>query len=115
MLMELKKFVSDALCEIIEGIKEAQKKTADSGATINPLYEKRLGGNAPNSVLCAKPQPVNFDLAVTINNKSGGGFGINVLGASIGSKLKNEEATVSRISFTIEIQYPPHKSDERKN
>lgn len=113
--MELKRFVSDALCEIIEGIKEAQEKTADSGATINPLY---IGPNEleiPGCLPYSEPQPVNFDLAVTINNKTGGGFGINVLGASIGSKLKNEEAAVSRIHFTVEVQFPLHKSGERKN
>lgn len=112
--MELKDFVSNALCDIIDGIKNAQEKTVGSGAVINPFPATPLGGRAPNYVSYAKYQPINFDLAVTINNKSGGGVGIDVFGASIGGKLNNEESTISRISFSIDVQFPAHKSGTQK-
>lgn len=41
--MELKEFVTQTLVQIIEGVKDAQQQTKDSGALINPKTFRNTG------------------------------------------------------------------------
>ena len=88
--MELKSFVREALVEIVEGVKEDQEKTKDTGALINPeglcdktvrwLPESRDGGN------WREGQVAEFDVAVAVSAKdeAKGGVGIQVASIMIG-------------------------------
>lgn len=108
--MELRKFISDALCEIIGGIKDTQDKTNETGALINPTYSHDFGNGHKRHYNLA--ESITFDIAVTANNKSDGGFGINVFGSSIGSKLNEEKSNISRINFQIKVVFPPDRSEK---
>ena len=115
--MELQEFVAEALSQIIQGVKSAQKTSSELGATINPeipnhRLEKhglmsitKTAGDKSNPVLF-----VEFDTAVTIVEGDGvkAGAGISVFGSNIGVGIgtKDESSTVSRIKFKIPIILP---------
>jgi hypothetical protein len=122
--VELKDFIKKTLCEIVEGVQEAQIANAESGAVINPPLSASTGSN--KDVLKASRQfldssdnslieQVRFDVAVTAEEqtKMEGGFnaGIQVLGigGKAGIDTNSLSSTVSRIQFSIAVKYPPSK------
>jgi hypothetical protein len=111
--MELHEFISNSLMEIMAGITSAKEK-----------YDSRLSGNG---VICPtwggpddqrnRMQEVNFDVAVTVSQKTegGGGGGIKVVALDISGKVNHatENSTVSRISFSVPV-LPPTTNIETK-
>lgn len=85
--MELKEFVTQTLIQIIEGVKDAQEQTKESGALINPKTYRDSGLIIENS----KPenkirniQNVKMNIAVTVT----------------------ENTTTSRIEFDVPVSFP---------
>jgi len=101
--VELNEFVRNALVQIAEGVREAQKE----------MDEKKWGTRiAPSRVAQGTPsgetQLVEFDVAVTVSADSGtsGKAGLqvfSVLEASGGKAKTSSRSEVSRIKFGILI------------
>ncbi len=111
--MELKKFVSTALIELIDGVVEAQKHAESNRALITPGWDTkvtRLSGNVEDHDFLWEPHMVEFDIAVTTGDVTGGTAeaGLFVGAFSIGSQVKGETTnqTLSRIKFSIPVYFP---------
>ena len=104
--MELKDFISQTLVEIQAGVQDAINKTIanDTRGAINPVWGAR------DAISRQDIQKVNFDIAVTISEKSAGNAegGIKVVALKIGGGISEstETSNVSRIQFSIPI-IPP--------
>jgi hypothetical protein len=105
--MDLKDFIAETLEQIQAGVQEAIRRrssTPDASGAINPVW-----GNAES--ICENDiEKVEFDVAVTVADKTAGGLkgGVKVLGIEIageGSK-DAEHSTVSRIKFAVRIVPP---------
>jgi hypothetical protein len=98
--------VAETLVEIQQGVQLAIKRSKElqTNGVINPVWgtSKDVGGN--------HIKQVQFDIAVTVSDKSSGNVegGIKVVGISLGKESgKSEESThVSRIQFSIPIVPP---------
>ena len=114
--MELKDFVSKTIIDICAGIKKAQEQGKSFGACIAPGMNQ---GFAVGREDCANtPQMLEFDVAVTVNEKANeeseanAGAGISVISAFLFMKGREKRAKeessnyVSRIKFTIPVLYP---------
>jgi hypothetical protein len=105
--MELKDFLSRALVELVQGIREAQEKVVEYGGLVSPEMMPGSGG----------PQIVEFDLEVTTSEgeASKGGLGIFVGPFAAGAQGKNEShsGSVGRMRFKVPVEYPKQKRPQR--
>jgi hypothetical protein len=92
--MDLQTFVRDSLVQIINGVREAQAKEGELGDRINP----KQGG--------WKIQDVEFDVALTVEKKTGGGLKVvaGVFGGEGGHH--REQSEVSRVKFVVPLVLP---------
>ena len=113
--MKLSEFVSNALTQIVQGVKEAQGKVSEHGASVNP----RLRGSSShvpsgwtevNYNRITRVAIVRFGVAVTESTEGGGSAGLSVLGGlvRIGGEVgsRNSEGTASRIQFEVAVDLP---------
>ncbi len=104
--MELNEFVTETLVEIQRGVQQAIQRCAELkiNGVINPVWgtSQDVGGS--------HIKEVQFDIAVTVSDKTAGkvGSGIKVMGINLGGDLSEsaESAHVSRIQFSIPIVPP---------
>lgn len=107
--MELEKFVSETLKEIIAGVKDAQEFAAKNDACVNPNQFGTLV--SPKHILdmgdgtVSIVQPVQFDVCVTHFKKDSGKLGIEIVS---GSKECINGAE-SRIKFSVAVSLPRMK------
>lgn len=114
--MELKDFVSQTLTQILDGVKTSQAYAKENNAGINPPYPSFFGDKA-SSYLKGKNggiiQYIDFDVAVTTIEGTGtkGGIGIFVGPVGIGAQGKSDSSntSVSRIKFSIPVEFPIQK------
>lgn len=106
--MELKEFISETLVQIQEGVQDAIARRSfikGSAGAISPVF-----GPSMDAVGMDHVHKVEFDVAVTVTDKIGGGgkAGIKVWGLELGGEGSKsaEQSTVSRIKFAIPI-IPP--------
>ena len=101
--MELHKFISEALTQIIGGITDANNKLTD-GEPIEkapkPFLLKHGGGGKEVGT------GVEFDLAVTSKSEKTGKGGIkatllSVIDAEVGAGVSHTNENISRIKFTV--------------
>lgn len=115
--MKLQDFVSTALVEIIEGVRDAQKRLMvregpDDFGRVSP----KPGGSLPAGSRIAahefvEMQLVKFDVAVTVSESKAdgaevGGSFLSVVKADVGGKMSRENTSVSRIQFDVPVTYP---------
>jgi hypothetical protein len=115
--MDLKNFIAESLSQIVNGVVEAQRRCSEIGGRVNPigmtyrksdsetlLYDHSTGQFA---------EYVEFDVAVTVagSTTAGGGGGISVFGANVGSKAEHSQTneTVSRIRFRTLVMFPANE------
>lgn len=105
----MKTFVSTTLQEIVAGITEAQAalEQINPNAKINPTYRPHNHYRAG----VTEPKPVEFDVAVSVTEESGGGGKAALKIASFveiagEGQLKTGTETVSRIKFTVGLSQP---------
>lgn len=95
--MELKDFIEKSLLEILDGVREAQKKdiaVAPSSIEGKPIWTERL---------------VNFDIQVAVDKSGTGGIKVLSLTDLGGSVSKSES---HRISFSIPVHMNVAKQQE---
>ena len=99
--MELNKFISETLKEIISGVKEAQEFARENGACINPNQFGTL--TSPKNILdmgdgtVSIVQPVEFDVCVTHTKKKSGKGGIEIVSGS----MESSTDTRAGLSFLL--------------
>jgi len=107
--MDLKAFVSETLVQIIAGVDDAIGRVRDVSATgkVNPQWESSHHG---------KVQDVEFDVAVTVTEKSGreGGAGLKVAMFQAGAKGESttENVAINRVRFTVPVAVPHTKKPD---
>jgi hypothetical protein len=105
--MELKDFLSRALVELVQGIREAQDKVADLGALVSP---EMMAGTSTI-------QEVEFDLEVTTSEgeatKGGLGIFVGALGVGAQGKTESRSGSVGRMRFKVPVSYPKQKRPQR--
>ena len=112
--MNLKEFVSESLIEIIEGVKDAQSKTGQSGGEVNPSPQGSSSDFTKQGLFIAGNRKigshVEFDVAVTVSEGSGakGGIGIFSGALNIGAsgQTSKTDVSLSRIKFQVPIVLP---------
>lgn len=113
--MNLQDFIQETLVQIITGVKNAQDKIGESGASINPIglyrMHDQLGGRGYHSG--AVTETVEFDVAVTVteveSTKKGAGAFISVVALGAQKQTEAHSSSVSRIKFSVPALLPPGK------
>ena len=114
MTIELRKFISQALIEIAGGVKDAQEPVAKMHGQIAPHDMDDSGHERAASrvrfSLNRPVQVVEFDVAVTVTDETGGKAGLGVMGGfvTIGASgtTKDSSQVVNRIKFTVPMVLP---------
>ena len=113
--MDLKEFVSETLVSIIDGIKDAQGKSINLGASVNPgglmrhkaaVKENSIWDNTTNNYA----QSVTFDIAITAEDSAQGGAKVKVLsgifGGEVGGEKESKNILASRVNFSVPVLFP---------
>jgi hypothetical protein len=112
--MKLDEFISETVKSVIKGLDDCKEFAIEHNARINPrvrpkksdenyiFYNKEEGA--------VKVSKIDFDVAVTVTEKEENGIkaGISVYGIGLGAKTKGteENKTISRINFSVDIALP---------
>ena len=104
--MELKEFVTGAILDIIEGVREAQEKNTTDAIINSPTFEDQPGPR--------KLMDITFDVAISAAEitEKGRGLGVSAARTVYGvfkRERKTEESSVSRVQFTIPVRFPSSK------
>ncbi len=118
--MDLQNFVASTLVQIVQGMKEAQRQLADTGACVNPGHGQAPGQSGRSAVRDQRTwnetQDIAFDIAVTAaeGSETGGTLGIRVLAAQIGGGrgTTQESGGVSRVKFVVPLSMPIGRRQE---
>ena len=120
--MELRDFISDAIEQIAQGIKEASNKCKELGVIVNP--DVTVGENGDYSIpkhpsqinIVRRVQILKIDVAVTVQNSTennaGGKFSVSVL--VFGGKHTSGNANIreNRLQFSIPVCFPTENVEE---
>jgi hypothetical protein len=102
--MELEKFVSETIKEIVSGVKQAQEEVVELNGKVNPYTR------SADTI-----QNVDFDVKISTSDETAteGGIGIFVGPVSVGSRgeSENKEKSVGTISFSIPVELPEQDSN----
>jgi hypothetical protein len=103
--MDLREFLSETLVQIQMGVQDAITKhqaLPDSVGVINPVW-----GADASAISSEHVQKVEFDVAVTVTDKTGGSGkgGLKIFSLEMGAEASKsiEQSSVSRIKFSIPI------------
>lgn len=108
--MKLQDFVTETLKQIINGVKEAQAESKESGAVISP--DSHLSYDNKKYLFCSGKlvEHVEFDVAVTTSEakETKAGLGIFVVGIGVGARGKSDSSSISisRIKFSVPLVLP---------
>ena len=118
--MDLRTFITETLCQISDGMIDAQTALKDKGVRINPPHQKNGDAYVKNKPgkyvdINAISQSIEFDIALTTSTTSGGkgGGSISVLSMSLKAEGGKEDAnsSVSRVRFTLVVDLPACRPD----
>ncbi len=119
--MNLKDFVSESLCSIVEGIKDAQEKSERIGASINPGGLMRNTKSVDNNSIWDNrnnnyAQSVSFDIAISAEDTAQGGAKVKVLsgifGGEVGGEKGSKNVLASRVTFSVPVLFPTNNIDD---
>lgn len=110
--MDLKKFITQSMVEIMTGLKDAQDQLADSHARICPAIHSKMDGQETIIGRTDKGRAVSiidYDVAVEVST-DGGKAEIKVMGGIIGGGVKGQivdaEKIATHIKFSVPVCYP---------
>lgn len=116
--MDIKEFVSEAILQIAQGIKEASEKCQENqlDVIVNPnvtIGSDNCAGipkNPERYQISRRIQMVDMDIAVTVQNTkergANGNLSISVLGIGGNRIWKSANIHESRIHFSIPVSFP---------
>ena len=96
--MDLREFVQDVLCEIIDGVHEAAERVRDAHTS------KELRG-AVNPRSNAATKDVEFDVVLTVTTTKGAKLGVQVPYVGGGGSMESAEQQTSRVRFSVPIAF----------
>jgi hypothetical protein len=112
--MNLKEFVAETLVQLVDGVIEAQARTKDKKAIINPtlIANSQTGKIGVFDTSGAPAQMVSFDVALTAmeGTATKGGIGLVVGPVALGStgQSKEESSSISRVKFSVPVSLPEY-------
>lgn len=117
--MDLQTFIKETLCQISNGMIEAQEALKEKGVTINPKHSKDTLGCRPVEdniqESLTQLQIINFDIALTATDttKTGGGVTIAVVVATLKGQASKEalNSSLSRVQFEVVARLPRYKAE----
>ena len=99
--MQIKKFISGSVTEVVQGLLQAQEAVALYGVDL-----KTTGGGSASSPQAGYSE-LDFDLAVTTrtNQDKGGDVELSVLGVDVklGKNKDVSHSVVSRLRFSVQF------------
>jgi hypothetical protein len=102
--MKLQDFLRDSLLEIMNGVAEARRKNGNIGGCIEALGKQDASCKFKDGQIGFL---VNFDVAVTVNQKNSkeAGAGIQVAFINAGGRgsAASEHSSITRIQFSVPI------------
>jgi len=108
--MDLQEFISEALMQVCNGIKDAQDKTSkkEIEENVKDYFEAYI---VPyNPIEKSALYKVDFDITIGLQKKTNKKLGISVISSDLGfgfAKNKdNINSVTSRMKFTIPVIYP---------
>ena len=113
--MDLKKFVTQSLVEIMIGLKDAQDQLHDSHARICPTLGPAITPGGQNVLLGLSTQNrpialIEYDVAIEVGGDSGASGEIKLAAGIVSGgffgKGRNFDKTVSRLKFSVPVTYP---------
>jgi hypothetical protein len=112
--MDLRKFVSQTIAEVVHGVIDAQAELKETGARVNPLLHPRMNSdlktrgpidNSENVV-----QEIVFDVALTVSSETGTDAKVSVLagifGLGAGGRSADQQGHTTKVSFTVPVSFP---------
>lgn len=106
--MDLKDFISEALCDIVGGIKQAQKQT-EAGIICPSGLDSEEAVKAGIATITS----VEFQVTVRTEEHAGSAAKLSVVAAVVGGSVKGEIGTnsghVATLSFRIPVNFPTSK------
>lgn len=105
--MDLKTFVKQALTEIVEGVLDAQRAVAESGARINPRGI-RGGDELKRQGSGRSVQDIEFDVATTATDSETEAGKVRVMVVSVGGGHQSQTSIATRIKFSVPVTLPLH-------
>jgi hypothetical protein len=110
--MDLKKFITQSMVEIMTGLKDAQDQLKDSHARICPAIHSKMDGQEAIIGRTEKGRAVSvidYNVAVEVST-DGGKAEIKVMGGVIGGGVKGQivdaEKIATHIKFSVPVCYP---------
>ena len=113
--MDLKEFISETLVSIITAVTDAQEKSTEFGARINPAGLMRATSNVSSNAIWDNStnnyaQSISFDVAITAEDTGKGGARIKVfsgiLSGEAGGEKRNKNSVASRVQFNVPVLLP---------
>lgn len=103
--MELKEFVSRAICDIVGGIQDAQSQVP-VGVVIPAVRNSYKSVEAGISDLTS----IQFEVTVAADEKKGSEAKLNVVAAIIGGGVKGDSGSsnsyAAKLSFRVPVKFP---------
>lgn len=106
-VMELKEFVSTTFKQIIEGIDDARSSGSAAAQGIASAGRFKFDKVAPGMMQDVSGglfSVVDFDVALTVNEKVSGEGGLNVMAIKLGGSAGTENQSASRVKFSIPLK-----------
>lgn len=105
--MELKEFVSTTFKQIIEGIVDARESGSNAAkgiASTSRFKMEKVPAGLMQDASGALFSIIDFDVALTVNEKVAGEGGLNVMALKLGGSAGTENQTASRVKFSIPLK-----------
>jgi hypothetical protein len=106
--MELRLFVSQALCDIVNGVKDAQSAT-DKG-TIVPSVSSSFKSVETG---ISEVQSIHFEVTVKSDERKGSEAKLSVVAAIVGGSVKGESGNsagyAAKLEFRVPVKFPRSK------
>jgi hypothetical protein len=110
--MNLREFLAETEVQIVEGVKDAQSRTTEHGASVNPrIFATKDSEKYGVFVATGKAaQMVQFDVALTTTEGTGtkGGIGVftGVINRGSSGQSQSESSSISRVKFSVPLTLP---------
>ena len=103
--MELRQFVSQALCDIVNGVRDAQKQT-DSGTIVPSVAATFKSVETGISELTS----IQFEVTVKTDERKGSEAKLSVVAAVVGGSVKGESGNstghAAKLTFRVPVKFP---------
>ena len=103
--MELRAFVTRALCDIVNGVKDAQKET-EKGTVIPDVANTYKAIESGITDLTS----IGFEVTVKTDERAGSEAKLSVVAAIVGAGVKGESESTkghaAKLSFRVPVKFP---------